>query len=39
MDSGQLQKEETFEHEYDVLTPITGAHVIWIMDELLCLEV
>ena len=39
MDSGQLQRGETFEHDYDVLVPITGEHVIWIMDELLCLEV
>ena len=39
MDGGVIEQNESFEHVYDVTRSLEAGEVIWLMDELSCLEV
>ena len=39
MDSGVLHDGESFEYIYDVDRPLKAGEVVWLLDELSCLEV
>src|ERR1700761_7135168 len=39
MDSGYVAPNDTFEAEYDPTSPLDMRKVLWIMDQLFCLEI